>query len=200
MHGTELRSGSARTPRRSAPRNASSPRCGSTPPGASQAAFPQNPSLVAAFYSPATAAPFGASIPGSKLPACYFSPAANLIPARSAPGSTTPTGLPQPGPLQCLSPVAVCRPAAPGILPASTPLRGCCTLPDQSVLQGHLPGGPPSGYARCPSLPAADSITSSGCGSTFRVRYVSGGLLFLKPLGTSTIMLPTGFSVNIYLM
>jgi hypothetical protein len=28
--------------------------------------------LVTAFRSPATAAPFGASIPGSKFPACYF--------------------------------------------------------------------------------------------------------------------------------
>ena len=30
-----------------------------------------------------------------------------------------------------------------------------------------------------------------GCGSSFLVRYVSGGLLFLKPLGTSLNMLPT---------
>jgi hypothetical protein len=35
-----------------------------------------------------------------------------------------------------------------------------------------------------------------GCGSSFPVRYVFGGLLFLKPLGTFLNMLPEAFSVN----
>jgi hypothetical protein len=49
------------------------------------------------------------------------------------------------------------------------------------------------------SLPAARPNKSLGCGSSFQVRYVSAGLLFLKPLGTSLTMLPAGFSVNIFL-
>jgi len=32
----------------------------------------------------------------------------------------------------------------------------------------------------------------------FPVRYVSGGLLFLKPLGTFLTMIPNPFSVNIF--
>ena len=40
------------------------------------------------------------------------------------------------------------------------------------------------------SLPAARSVSSLGCGSSFQVRYVSASLLFLKPLGTSFTMLP----------
>jgi hypothetical protein len=38
------------------------------------------------------------------------------------------------------------------------------------------------------SLPAAPSIASLGLGSLFAVRYVSSGLLFLKPLGTNLNM------------
>jgi hypothetical protein len=40
------------------------------------------------------------------------------------------------------------------------------------------------------SLPAAASIASFGRGSSFLVRYASGGSLFLKPLGTSFTMSP----------
>ena len=48
------------------------------------------------------------------------------------------------------------------------------------------------------SLPAARSNESLGCGSSFQVRYVSAGLLFLKPLGTSLTMLPKRISVNAF--
>src|ERR1035438_1347060 len=49
------------------------------------------------------------------------------------------------------------------------------------------------------SLPAARPGESWGCGSPFQVRYVSVGLLFLKPLGTSFTMLPMCFGVNAFL-
>jgi hypothetical protein len=48
------------------------------------------------------------------------------------------------------------------------------------------------------SLPAARPGKSWGCGSSFQARYVSAGLLFLKPLGTVLTMLPAGFYVNIF--
>jgi hypothetical protein len=48
------------------------------------------------------------------------------------------------------------------------------------------------------SLPAAVLFLDFGCGSPFLVRYVSGGLLFLKPLGTFITMLLTPFSVNAF--
>jgi hypothetical protein len=37
-----------------------------------------------------------------------------------------------------------------------------------------------------------------GCGSSFQVRYVSAGLLFLKPLGTFFTMLPMRIFVNAF--
>jgi hypothetical protein len=40
------------------------------------------------------------------------------------------------------------------------------------------------------------SISRVGCGSPFLDRYVSGGLLFLKPLGTLFTMIPSPFFVN----
>ncbi|HUK15843.1 MAG TPA: hypothetical protein VLW65_05490, partial [Bryobacteraceae bacterium] len=39
-----------------------------------------------------------------------------------------------------------------------------------------------------------------GPGSSFPVRYVSGGLLFLKPLGTFFTMRPKADSVNRYVL
>jgi hypothetical protein len=48
------------------------------------------------------------------------------------------------------------------------------------------------------SLPAARPGESWGRGSSFQVRYVSAGLLFLKPLGTFFTMLPMCFSVNVF--
>ena len=39
-----------------------------------------------------------------------------------------------------------------------------------------------------------------GGGSPFPVRYVSGGLLFLKPLGTSFTMLRSLVFVNLFLV
>jgi len=50
------------------------------------------------------------------------------------------------------------------------------------------------------SLPAARSGESWGCGSSFQVRYVSVGLLFLKPLGTFFTMLSKKFSVKRFLI
>jgi hypothetical protein len=48
------------------------------------------------------------------------------------------------------------------------------------------------------SLPAAGSISRVGYGSSFQVRYVSGGLLFLKPLGTLFTMLSMPVLVNAF--
>ena len=44
--------------------------------------------------------------------------------------------------------------------------------------------------------PQPVTIASNGCGSSFQVRYVSGGLLFLKPLGTFLTMSSLAFFVN----
>ena len=43
-------------------------------------------------------------------------------------------------------------------------------------------------------------LLDGGYGSSSTVRYVSGGLLFLKPLGTTITMLPCKEPVNKYLV
>jgi hypothetical protein len=139
-----------------------------------------------------------ASIPGSKLPACYFASfqvrfrarstlrlhyrccrfapvaAASLPLARCA--STTRFGLPRPR-----------SPLPSGIFTSLgiEAFNRVCRLPV------HLTNPPD-----LLSLPAARPGKSWGNGSTFQVRYVSAGLLFLKPLGTFFTMLPMASSVN----
>jgi hypothetical protein len=53
-----------------------------------------------------------------------------------------------------------------------------------------LPKSLPSGFARLPFAPrhALYFEIARGCGSSFQARYVSGGSLFLEPLGTTPIM------------
>jgi hypothetical protein len=82
------------------------------------------------------------------------------------------------------------RLAAP---PVFAPLRGFCPPQDQRNYRycrrsARLLNPPDS--LRSPS---PFSISSSGNGSSFRVRYVFKGLLFLKPLGTNFTMRPLWF-------
>jgi hypothetical protein len=105
-------------------------------------------------------------------------------------------------PLQCLRSVAE----------SMTRLAGCAACL-------HSPFGvlPPSGSKRSTGIatcrlafrtrpishrsPRPISITSNtGYGSTFRVRYVSGDLLFLKPLGTFPTMPESTQSVNAFVI
>jgi hypothetical protein len=88
------------------------------------------------------------------------------------------------------------RPAAPT---ASTPLRDYYLPRDQSVQQRLLPAGPPGEFARFPFAPRRPYFLQCGFGSTFQIRYVSAGLLFLKPLGTFFTMLRIAISVNSFL-
>jgi hypothetical protein len=100
------------------------------------------------------------------------------------------------GPLQLRH---IARLAAP---PASTPLRDFYLPRDQSVQQ-DLPPAKPAFRIRPISSRSPQPVSISrylGCGSPFLVRYVSGGLLFLKPLGTSPNMPSQWFFVNPFLM
>lgn len=80
MHGTEHGSLKCRTLRLSTPRSPFSPVIGSMPQSAPQRSSNRSRKLVTAFRSPATAADFSASIPGSTFPACSFA----SLPADSA--------------------------------------------------------------------------------------------------------------------
>ena len=140
-----------------------------------------------------------ASIPGSKRLTCYFA-SFQIVPVPGPPlGSTTATRI---------APVAAASlpgarftsttwfswPRPPSPLPSGTftslgikAFNRVCCLPVRLT-------NPPDFL----SLPAARSNESLGCGSSFQVRYVSIGLLFLKPLGTSFTMLPPVPYVNVF--
>ena len=137
--------------------------------------------LVTAFHSPATAAPFRTSIPGSIFPACYFA----SRPAGSSARSTFQ--------LHYRNPVC----PGSGGFSASGPLPNLRLVRLAALSDLHSPFGvlPPSGSkcstrtAACQSAfrirpisfrsPRPLSITRCfGYGSTFQVRYVSGGSLF----------------------
>jgi hypothetical protein len=157
--------------------------------------------LVTAFRSPATAVPFGTSIPGSTLPAYYFASRLTRSTARSASwlrrlnrfAPTPAVSLPQTRCGLSGSP----RLAAP---PASTPLRDFCLPRDQSVQQVLLPASPPSGSARSPLAPrrrylftrvtAADHRSRS---ATLPEACCSSNLL--EPIA---VWLPSAFTVNAF--
>ena len=138
-----------------------------------------------------------ASIPGSKFLACYFASLPACLAARSTVSSTTIAGLPQPKvasslPARCRYACWLARPLPLPPLPSGTfTSLGIEAFSRFRRLSARLPN-PPDFL----SLPAAGSISSVGYGSPFLVRYVSGGLLFLKPLGTFSTMHPTSFFVN----
>ena len=158
--------------------------------------------LVSVFRSPATTAAFAETISGSKLPPCHF--------ASQPAGCATRSALllhyrirfaPEFRPLPRFWPVAT--------LPA------CRTCVSSSL---HSPLGllPPSGSTRStgfavrrpafrtrpiPLAPHSRFLSlGTGCGSSFLVRYVSGGLLFLQPLGTFFTMRREPFLVKWFLV
>ena len=140
-----------------------------------------------------------ASIPGSKVPACYFAtsssfprPVRLLLPCLRwfAPVDRQllrfrPVAALLAGSLGCF----LCLHSPPGLLPPSGSKRST----DSAASAARLPNSPDF-----LSLPAAGSISRVGCGSPFLARYVSGGLLFLKPLGTFFTMPLTPCFVNAF--
>ena len=161
-----------------------------------QTAPDQDRSLVTAFRSSAAAAlslslHHEVNVPGLPL---RFLPRA--ITARSDPSSTTTSGLRQTRLLQRMNPVAAPAHGTNSCSAGQPPLRDCYLPRDRKqnrpgLYSARLPNPPDS-----LSLPDAVSIARFGFGSSFQSRYVSGGLLFLKPLGTSFTMLPKSFRVN----
>ena len=164
----------------------------STLSGAPQLIIPKlDRSLVTAFPSPATAPAFADSIPGSMVPACYFAVSITGFNARSvfrlrrrnwfAPipaASTLQT--------RCNLTGKLIRPLSPSPLPSrSFGSLGIKAFNGRRCRPVRLPNSPDFR-----SLPTAGSITRLSCRSSSAVRYVSGGLLFLKPLGTTITMLP----------
>jgi hypothetical protein len=203
MHGIEHRIRERRAPRCSTPRRLVSPTCGLTSHSTPQPSIfspERNRLLATTFHSPATAAPFNASIPGSMFPACCFVRLPSVSTARSVPW------------LRCLARFAPGWASfhAENPLPLSLPASG---LPSQLPLPfGSFTSLRIKAFrwfaarrlafrirpisSRSP-LPVSISLALSN-GSSFLVRYVSGGLLFLKPLGTFPNMRPGRDFVNFF--
>jgi len=165
------------------------------------AAFQSSPGrnrwLVTAFRSPATGAPLRASIPGSNVPGLLLrSPAWSLASPfgfrlrrqfRFAPGFG---GIYAPA--RC--PFASSRNSSSSGL--HSPL-GPFDPSGSERSAGIRPFGSPSDRARSPLTPRHHVLLLvAGNGSLFETRYASGGLLFLKPLGTFSNMRPNPFFVN----
>ena len=74
-------------------------------------------------------------------------------PARSVVRSTAGNGLLRFQPLLRLDPLPASRRASPAVAPVSTTLWDFYLPPDQSVLPGKSPVGPPSEFARSPLAP-----------------------------------------------
>ena len=167
-------------------------------PGSPQTAFCPEPIARNGFLLACNGCRLSAaSIPGSKRLTCYFA-SFQIVPVPGPPlGSTTATRI---APVAAASlPEARCtsttRSGLPLLLPP-LPSRtfasfGIKAFNSARCLPVHL-ANPPDSL----SLPAAASIAKFGFGSPFQSRYVSGGLLFLKPLGTSSTMLPKSLCVN----
>jgi hypothetical protein len=143
--------------RLSAPQQSLSPTAGLTLPGSPQLSSARGRLLVTAFRSPTTAPAYAVSIPGSTFLACYFAPARSL---------DCPFGLsaPLPSPVRpgfgrfiASGPLQFRYADQQTALTVSTPLRGFCPPPDQSVPPLSPLAGPPSESARSPFAPRSPS-------------------------------------------
>ena len=159
MHGMEHCEQKRRAFRLSAPRWLVSPTSGSMLPGSPRTASSPEPAARNGFSLTRNGYRLSAaSIPGSKLSACYFASFQVGWGARSAlrlhlrtPVRAGCGGITACDPLHFHHSV---RPAAPAV---STPLRDFYILRDQSVQQPLLPAGPPDEFARFPLAPRRPS-------------------------------------------
>jgi len=166
------------------------------PSSSPQPSLKRDRMLVTAFRSPATVPAFTGSIPRSTVPACYFaSHAAVPTPVRLA--APQPVWFAPTRPLLRFSPLPVPGLALPTRAQSPLPLRTFTSLRIKAFncVSADWPAfrfRPISSRSPYP----APIARFSEYGSSFQVRYVSGGLLFLKPLGTSFTMLPKCTFVN----
>jgi hypothetical protein len=166
-------------------------------PGTPHSVFPMEPVARNGLSLARNGCPLSeASIPGSKVLACYFVTPPACLHARSAVGSPASTGLPRWRQARRLSPLRLDLLACPAASSVSTPLWDFCLPRDQSVQQIPPPGGSPSEIARFPLAPRCLSITRLTADHRSWIATFFGGLLFLKPLGTFLTMIPNCLSVK----
>jgi hypothetical protein len=202
MHGTEHRIPERRAFRFSAPRKPFSPAPGLTLQSTPQPDFSRTGPIARNGLSLAkNGSRFRGFHSRVKVPGLLLRIPANRFRCPFGPSAPQPWPVrPDAGWFYASGPLQPSRPARRTASPVSTPLQGIYTLPDQSVPLGLPPFGPPSKFARSPLAPRRSILLlGMSFGSTLLVRYVFGGLLFLKPLGTFLTMLPIVPAVNIFL-
>lgn len=198
MHGTELRSRKNRTIARLLP--AARFRT------AAQRSRVRLPVLSAwgrlletAFRSTATTACLQAPIPASTLPTCFFAASPEPPQTRSAFDSPTPAAFAGWGGITAAGPLPDSFPASPGIAPDLHSPSGVSVPSGSERSTRFLPESPPPRAARSPFAPRNRLYWNSpDSGSTFQARYVPGGLLSLKPLGTFLMMHRAGNPVKFF--
>jgi hypothetical protein len=125
-----------------APRTPFSPAPGSTRTSTLPAYSARSPILGTAFRSPVTAAPLGASIPGSTVPACSFgsrpTSSRTVRPQAPQPGLVSPS----PGCFYASDPFPDLHRPAPAFSDASTPLQELLTPKGSTRSTPVQPDGP----------------------------------------------------------
>ena len=133
--------------------------------------------LVTAFRSPAAAAPFEATIPGSTFPACYFASSPAAFPARSAFPLRNPCPVrPGRGRFHASDPLQFPPLASPATLPAFAPRRDSYFHPDRSLTK--FAANP----ARLPNPPDFLSLPATVSIARFRLRIIVPGPLRFRRL------------------
>jgi hypothetical protein len=187
MHRSEHRARERRTLRLSAPRLPFSPASGSTLQSRVAVSFPTGTGCSRRPFARLQQFPFSRipfqgqrSWPAASLPAsrfrCPFGPSLRHRLPRFAPVSA-----------DFIAETRCCFRDSHGLPPVRPPLpfRTVTSLRIKAFCRTTLQAGPPSESARFPFAPRCRLLLlGCGLGSTFPIRYVSGGLLFLKPLGT----------------
>ena len=201
MHRSEHRTREHRTLRLSAPRLPFSPASGSTLQSRVAVSFPTGTGCSRRPFARLQQFPFSRipfqgqrSWPAASLPAsrfrCPFGPSLRHRFSGLLPVSADFTAETR------------CRfHDSHGLPPARPPLpfRTVTSLRIKAFCRTTLQAGPPSESARFPFAPRCRFLLlGHGLGSTFPIRYVSGGLLFLKPLGTSFTMIRIAKLVNYF--
>jgi len=167
------------------------------PSGTPRSAIDQDRLLVTAFRSPVTGAPSRSLHPRVNVPGLLLRNQPHVSTARSDFRSATATGSPRSAATSSRQSRCSASARLDWLLPRSPlPFGTFTSLRIEAFNRiGHhsvrLPNPPDF-----QSLPEASSISRFDFGSSFLIRYVSGGLLFLKPLGTSFTMRSKLSSVN----
>jgi len=106
--------------------------------------------------------------------------------------------LPQPRLLPRFKPVAFLPLHFAGCAACFAPLWECSFPPDQRLASFATFR---SAFRNCPIFDRSPQPfhLSFGYGSSFPIRYISAGLLFLKPLGTFLNMILSALAVNVFL-